>query len=397
MTILKVVFALLAVVVAGLAGIWWWSLPATPEPFYDPPGNAANVPPGTLLRHVPFERGVPAGARAWRILYATTRSQGAPAIASAIVLLRDTPPGGSRSIVAWTHGTTGAAPGCGPSLLAEPFANVPAFAALIEQGWAYVATDYIGMSTPGTQSYLVGESEGRAALDAVRAARQLPGLGLTGDTVVWGHSQGGHSALWTGHLAPHYAPDVRVIGVAAAAPASLPGELMRAAQDSVVGKIMTSFVLRAYTETYDDVSFDSYVNPGARLLVRDMARRCLAGREALVSVVEASMLPTTILSSDATTGALGKRLDENVPRGAIGIPVLIAQGLTDDLVLPSLQDAFVQEQCQRKQVIEYRRYAGLDHLQLVGSESRFSGDLVDWTRRRFAHEAAVSQCVTYDR
>jgi len=378
-------------------GIWRWSLPATPDAFYAFPGDAANSPPGTLLRYVPFERGVPAGALAWRILYTTTRSEGIPAIASAVVLVRDPGSGGSRSIVAWTHGTTGAAPGCGPSLLADPFANVPAFSALIDQGWAYVATDYIGMSAADTQSYLIGESEGRAALDAVRAARQLPGLNLTGETVVWGHSQGGHATLWTGHLAPGYAPDVHVVGVAAAAPASLPGELMRAAQDSIVGKIMTAFTLRAYTETYGDIRFDSYVKPLARWFVRDMARRCLAGREALVSVAEASMLPSAILSSDPATGALGKRLDENEPRGAMGVPVLIAQGLTDDLVLPELQDAFVRQRCDRRQIIEYRRYVGLDHLLLVAADSPYAGDLVDWTRRRFAHEIAVSRCVTSER
>ena len=43
-------------------------------------------------------------------------------------------------------------------------------------------------------------------------------------TVVWGHSQGGHAALWTGQLAPTSAPELDIAGVAALAPASnLPG------------------------------------------------------------------------------------------------------------------------------------------------------------------------------
>lgn len=59
-----------------------------------------------------------------------------------------------------------------------------------------------------------------SALDAALAARQLDTVDLQDRTAVWGHSQGGHAALWTGALAQTYAPDVDVIGVAALAPAS---------------------------------------------------------------------------------------------------------------------------------------------------------------------------------
>ena len=37
---------------------------------------------------------------------------------------------------------------------------------------------------------------------------------------VWGHSEGGHAALFTGELAARYAPDLKLVGVAAAAPAT---------------------------------------------------------------------------------------------------------------------------------------------------------------------------------
>jgi hypothetical protein len=67
---------------------------------------------------------------------------------------------------------------------------------------------------------LIGEGEARAALDSVRAARQMAELTLDMRTVVWGHSQGGHAALWTGIVGPRYAPDVEIVGVAAVAPAA---------------------------------------------------------------------------------------------------------------------------------------------------------------------------------
>jgi hypothetical protein len=42
---------------------------------------------------------------------------------------------------------------------------------------------------------VVGQGEGRSVLDSIRAAHQLEGLRLDPQTVVWGHSQGGHAAL----------------------------------------------------------------------------------------------------------------------------------------------------------------------------------------------------------
>ncbi len=52
--------------------------------------------------------------------------------------------------------------------------------------------------------------------------------------IVWGHSQGGHSALWTGKLAGKIAPELDLIAVGAAAPAA---ELMVIMQNQWNGTI----------------------------------------------------------------------------------------------------------------------------------------------------------------
>ena len=75
--------------------------------------------PGTLLRAEAFTRVVPANTRVRRILYTTTRSENVPAVASAIVLAPAQLPSDPRPVIAWTHGTTGVASGCAPSVLAE--------------------------------------------------------------------------------------------------------------------------------------------------------------------------------------------------------------------------------------------------------------------------------------
>jgi hypothetical protein len=53
----------------------------------------------------------------------------------------------------------------------------------------------------GAAPLFVGTSESRAVLDSVRVAGQLPGADGGKKFVVWGHSQGGHVALFTGLIA----------------------------------------------------------------------------------------------------------------------------------------------------------------------------------------------------
>jgi pimeloyl-ACP methyl ester carboxylesterase len=377
----------LLLVVAG----WWMALPSAPDAFYSPPAGPPAAP-GVLLRQEAFYREVPPGTRAWRILYGTTRLDGAPTVASAIVMLSTAAGDGPRPVIAWTHGTTGVVPGCAPSLLDDPFANVPALAQLIDKGWIYVGTDYVGQGTSGPHPYLIGEGEAHSALDSIRALRGMEGIRASDDTVVWGHSQGGHAALWTGILAPTYAPEIVILGVAAVAPASDLGPLLEAVQGTPVGRIMSSFVLRSYSSVYPEVEFDAYSSVPARWLARDMASRCLAGREALFSVVEALVTGRSIFSVAPTSGAFGERLAQNTPNRPLPQPLLIAQGLADDLVLPAVQSRFVRERCHAGQELEYRSYAGRDHLSIVAPDSPLTQQLVQWTQERFDRVPLSATC-----
>lgn len=380
--------------------LWWLSRPVEPGPFYARQGTdlPAKARPGHLIRHATFDTAVPAGAQARRILYATTDVNGAPALASAVVLHGDGPTGqanSARPVILWTHGTTGVQPGCAPSLLPEPFANVPALQQALAQGWVIVAPDYMGLGTTGPHPYLIGPGQAHSALDAVRAVRQLPGPRTSDQTVVWGHSQGGHAALWTGIVAPGYAPDVPLSGVAAAAPATDLPALIERIQHTPVGRIMTSYVLQAYSATYPDVGFDAYVRgPVARVLARDMASRCLSGGQALFSVAEALALGGSIFAAAPTQGQLGQRLSDNTPDRALTSPVLIAQGEDDDLVLPDVQASWVQRRCRDGQAIEFVRYPRHDHLSLVTEGSPFSKDLIAWTQARLQGQPTPASCQT---
>ena len=121
---------------------------------------------------------LPAGQVAQRILYTSTDPSGTPiAVSGVVVTPTGEPPPGGWPIIAWAHGTTGVDRRCAPSIDYPDagLVRVPEVPDLLAAGTAVVFTDYPGLGTPGPHPYLVGESEGRAVLDSIRAARALLG------------------------------------------------------------------------------------------------------------------------------------------------------------------------------------------------------------------------------
>jgi len=367
------------------------SATAIPDAFYTPDGEVPGGP-GVLLKSEPFTRSVPEGSLAWRILYTTTGLGGAPSVASALVVVPQTP--GPHPVIAWTHGTTGVATGCAPSLLPEPFISgaMPDLNEALGAGWAVVATDYIGLGTATQHEYVVGEPAARAELDALRAARQLPDLELADETVVWGHSQGGHAALWTGGLASTYAPELDIRGVVAMAPAANLPALLQSFASSSLSLLFGAFVLTGYEAAYPDVKAADYVKPSARITVDEVSRRCLVDPATLVTVAQAGLSGGPVWTRDPSTGALGERAEENIPLLPIPVPLLIAQGLADPLIVPSAQQAYVDELCSRGQALDYRTYPGRDHMGVVQGDSPLLPQLMEWTTERFAGASPTPTC-----
>lgn len=363
------------------------------DDFYTAPDEVADEP-GVLLRAERFDRGIPSGADAWRILHTTTREDGVPGIASGLVVTpgdRGSEPG---EVIAWTHGTTGVDPTCAPTVLEDPF-EAGAFFALdrvLDEGWTLVASDYIGLGTSGPHPYLIGQGQGRSALDAVRAARQLEELDLAERTVVWGHSQGGHAALWTGILAPEYAPDVNVQAVAALAPASDLTGLLEGLETLPGGSVFATYMLQAYADHYDDVSLGDYVRPGARVSFDEIARRCLAEPAVFTSILTSLTTDWSTYFDDLATGPLATRIEQNIPAGPIEADLLIAQGETDPLVLPEVQQRFVRARCDAGNDLEYRTYPDRDHVGVVAADSPLLPELIDWTRDRLDGITAINSC-----
>ncbi|WP_163544795.1 lipase family protein [Occultella kanbiaonis] len=375
---------LVAVLLAG--GTYWLRAggpEVVPDGFYTPPIAVPDAP-GQLLRIEPLSSGVPPGADGWRILYTTTHADGSPAVASGTVIAPAERTAEALPVVSVAHGTTGIVPRCAPSLAPAPFGGGAGAALedMVAQGWAGVLTDYVGLGTAGPHPYLVGEEAGRDVLDALRAAHQIEGLALSDTTAVWGHSQGGHGALWTAIVAPEYAPEFTIVGVAAMAPATDLYRLAAGIKDEVAGKVVSAYIAASWAQYYPELGVDDVLTPGTESVVERIGALCFEGRDALAAGVAASQLFDPVFVDEALDGALGTALRDNSPTDLIDVPVLVAQGDADTLVLPSMQRTWVSAQCAAGQSLDYREYTGLDHLSLVAADSALTDELVEWTSAR---------------
>ncbi|CDK01387.1 conserved membrane hypothetical protein [Microbacterium sp. C448] len=385
----------LAAVLLGLAGgSWWvstWLADGAPvvDAFYDAPDGPPSAP-GTLLREGAYSGRTPVGGEVRRILYSTTDTFGSRALASGLVISPADMPPGPRPVIIWNHGTTGVARGCAPSL-ADASATrwaIPAIDRALAAGWVVVATDYTGQGAPGTFPYLIGESEARSAIDAVRAAEDADGMWLSPEVVVWGHSQGGHAALWVSAVAPNYAPELSVLGTVAISPAADPlalAEELARTQDSAMLSVLISWVLVPYADTYPDVTISDYVAPGGRSIVREMTQRCPTEPGVVVSVLAALGVSADrpLYDADLTAGALGERLAQNAAIGPWTAPVLLAWGGQDEVIPTSLYERFVGERCAGGQALQVRVYDVLDHTGPMLPGSPFLSTLMRWTEARF--------------
>ena len=148
-----------------------------PPAFYTPPSALPEARRGTIVRQESVD-GLPTGSGrgACSTRQPTLTARRSP-VSGVVVAPSGEPPDGGWPVVAWAHGTTGIALSCAP-VARTPSAGMssyPSSTELLEAGAVVAITDYPGLGTPGPHPYLVGESEGRAVLDSIRAARSLLG------------------------------------------------------------------------------------------------------------------------------------------------------------------------------------------------------------------------------
>lgn len=348
---------------------------------------------GTLVSAEPV-RDTPPGMQAWRVLYWTSNQDGVmQQVSGMVVAPREAAPAQPRRVIAWAHGTWGVVEKCAPSNSPDFFAATPALEAMIRTGYVVVAPDYPGLGSSMPHPYLVGVDTARSVLDAVRSARGISGAAAGSRFAVWGESQGGHAALWTAAEARRYAPDLSMVGAAAAAPPTDLAANLRDGSDKNARAMLLSFTLHSWSERFG-FSVANIVNRSTQGVVRRLAQNnCIElGKKPKLGTI----LGVVTVARATRNKDLGRiapwaatMRSNSVDAARVPGPLLIAQSVEDPLVAPAVTRKFAKSLCQRRTAVRWIDIAGGDH----GNSARDSAtETLGWIRARFDGQTPQDDC-----
>ena len=338
---------------------------------YKPPKNLKSYAHGDLIWARKTANPLKQAGRTWTLLYRSTSVRNKPVGVSGFVMLpKGKPPKHGWPVVSWAHGTTGIADSCAPSR--DPkgpytFYAATQFSAWLKAGYAIANTDYEGLGTPGVHPYLVGKSEGRGVVDIVRASRQLDGR-LGKRYVIAGHSQGGHAALFAAAIGPKWAPELRLRGVAAYAPAS---------HLDLIANVLPTFttpgglsglgamVLHGVSTVYPTIKPAEIASDKALALFPEIDKVCLGPLNDTSRY--GGLSGSELVRDGADLGPLIDVLKAQNPNLKIAAPVLLAQGLSDTTVFPFMTNQLDSELRARKNKVQYLTYPSVSHVGIVGA------------------------------
>ena len=360
------------------------SQPFTMPAFYSVPDRLPATTPGALVK----SQKVPSGAihgTVYRVMYVSEDVHGAPVLVTGLIMVPTTPPPATGyPVVSWGHGTNGMADQCAPSL--APSSAVPEQNALLAQGWEVTASDYQGEGTPGLLPYVVGVSAARNTIDIVRAAQHLTAAKASTNYVVWGHSEGGQTAMFALAIGGSYAPELTLKGVVAGAP---PSQFQ-----FIYGFLRTSpfryyllMVGAGWNSAYGNAvaPLSEVATPKAISLLPILEQGCSAYIAAQTKKYPISQ----IIKADPYTIPAWRQLEIANDPGqlttASPAPLLIIQGGADEQIPVVTTQLLEQHDCSIGQEVQRWVYPGLSHAGVIPVSLP---DMVHWISDRFAGVAA---------
>ena len=362
---------LLAIIVALAVAT---SASAAPERLVGAPASpfyawTAKVPaPGALLRSEPLPSALAldGAAKSLRILYSSTDGIDGKtpiAVSGALYVPKGAPPAGGWPVVAWAHGTVGAAAACAPSFRGRSARDIKYLNSWLADGFAVVAADYQGLGPAGGHPYLATRPEAYGVLDSVRALRGQPDIG--GKVIVVGQSQGAGAAFATAAFQPAYAPDVKLVGTVATgipyfSKATMAALARATTTDRVVPTLSYTFLLLQLAELTEP-GFDPkpYLTEKGLAVYEMGAKSCLGDIE---DAIEKGGVSAKVAFAKDPAQIVGKLFPLIVyPTLRLQQPLFVGTGMQDHDVPPIMQTALVLDSCLAGSHITWRRYIGLDH------------------------------------
>ncbi|MGH3860016.1 lipase family protein [Actinokineospora sp.] len=369
------------------------------DPFYTAPDPLPAGAPGDVIRsrkvdwHPEPFRILPAPVRAYQVLHRSTSATGTPNAVSATVLVPPTAWTGTgpRPLIAYAMGTQGMADECAPSyhLRAGTEVEIAFLAQALFKGWAVAVTDYEGLGTPGTHTYAVGQSEGRALLDTARAATRLPEAQLSPNAPIgaFGYSQGGQAAAWAGELQATYAPELNLVGIAEG---GVPSDLNEVAAFNNGGPGSGLVVAAAigYSTAYPELPFAEHLNQRGKDVTEKVRNSCVAQLALAAPFTRLNELTTTpdLINHPAWQARLVENKLGTVRPAA---PVYLYHGTVDELIPYAGAKKLRDRYCAVGADLQWTAIPLAGHIVAI---SVWGTNALNWLGDRFGGKATQSSC-----
>ncbi|CAN5324922.1 prolyl oligopeptidase family serine peptidase [soil metagenome] len=335
--------------------------------FYDGPISA----PGELINSVPLDPAlsVTGAANAYRILYSTLDQVDAPAVSTAAVFVpRAAPPEGGWPVLAWAHGTVGLADECTPSALPRSQRDDEYLSHWLDQGYAIVATDYVGLGTPGLMAFLDNVVAAHGVIDSVVAAHHLD-LPLSPKWGIVGQSQGGSAAVNSARWATEFSQGANLNYrgvVATGTPANVERAFIAAGPDFAISDVgpyasaYTAYILAGLRSARPDLGIDTVLSPAGLDAVGRVKTVCVdAFADELANLTPGEFFTAPLDSIPGMSGALHDYM--TTPTSGYDRPLFLGVGLQDHDVPPVSTLTLYDQLVANKQEVELRVYPDQDH------------------------------------
>ena len=369
----------------------------TSEGFYNPPDPLPPGKPGDIIRSRSVMAPLFPEANARQIMYRSSDAQKRPVAVTGALLVPKLPFAGVRPLVVVAPGTRGLGDHCAPSKQMNPLTYSHAvdyenatYSRLLANGVAVVVPDYQGQGTPGLPPYLVGQPNGYAVLDALRAATRLAGAGVSGAAPmgIMGYSQGGQSSGWAGELQPSYATELGLRGVVAGGTPSDMNDLLNHVNGNpTAGAGFAIAAISGLGTAYPQLALDTYLTPSGHEAIERARNACYAedflafGTIRIGDITRPDVLTVSDYRDKLDASLLGTKRPE--------VPAYVFHGNTDTVVPYHLGVQLSYSWCSLGAKVVFETLAGAEHV--AGSQALALG-ATTWMLDRLKGLPAPNGC-----
>lgn len=368
------------------------------DPFYSYDGSLTDITPGTVLRSRPMTFRTPTldtPITGSQVLYRTTDQQGRGAVTVATVLRPLVP--GPTKLISYHMAYDALGSQCDPSYTLSGGSSSPiaeaeqaVIAGYLAAGYTVVAPDYEGENLEWT----IGRQSGYAALDGVRAAEAFLKLPVSTPVGLLGYSGGSVPTQWGAEVAPKYAPELNIIGVAAGGlPVDLAHNLPYISGGTQWAGVIPALIV-AYQRAYD-LDTSKFISDYGQQLMQTVSSECIANFAGdYPGLTDAQMVKapyTSLLQVPQVVGAIDDNImgSQGTPKAPLFLAVGHADPIGDTIMVTDDVVGLAHEYCGRGVDVTYAQYNGLTHQE---SFPPFEAQGFEYLTERFAGIPTRSNC-----